>query len=61
MILQVAFYLSAFAGWVMDRRGSRAGPLSFPMYFCIVNLAAVQGMLNFLKGRRMATWETVRK
>lgn len=61
MMMQVAFYLSAFTGWLMERRGWKGKAFSFPMYFCIVNLASIQGLLNFLKGRRMATWETARK
>ncbi len=61
MGLQTGFYLSAFAGWLLDRKGGKARLFSLPMYFCIVNLAAVQALLNFLKGRRMTTWETVRK
>ena len=61
MLIQVAFYLSAFAGWLMDRKGRKTRLFSFPMYFCIVNLAAVHALFNFLKGHRMTTWETVRK
>lgn len=58
---QVAFYLSALFAWVMEKYGRKFKLLFLPLYFCIVNLASVLAMLNLLKGRKMAIWETVRK
>jgi len=61
MGIQFAFYLLAVVGWWLDRKDMKTRVTSFPLYFCVVNLAAVQGAVNFVRGRRMATWETVRK
>lgn len=61
MGIQVSFYLLAVVGWLLDRRGKKSKVSSFPLYFCVVNLAAVHGTVNFVRGRRMATWETLRK
>ena len=61
MGIQICFYLLAALGWWMDRKGKKSKISSFPLYFCVVNLAAVQGAVNFVRGRRMVTWETVRK
>jgi cellulose synthase/poly-beta-1,6-N-acetylglucosamine synthase-like glycosyltransferase len=35
-------------------------PLGIPVYFCIVNLAALCSILEVLRGRKYVFWETVR-
>jgi len=49
--LQVAFYLMAFIGYQMDKRGKKSGLFYLPYYYCNVNLAAFKGFLFFLKQR----------
>ena len=56
LVLQFLFYLAAFLGWVFRRR-SFYKPLYFPYYFCLLNLAALFGLVNFLAGRNTATWK----
>jgi hypothetical protein len=60
-LAQTAFYASAFFAWVMDKYGKKLKFLFLPLYFCVVNIASLQATLNVIKGRKMATWETVRK
>lgn len=35
--------------------------LTMPLYFCIVNLAALVSVIEVLRGRKYVVWETVRK
>ncbi len=56
---QVIFYLLAAAGALLPvHRIWR--PLSLPLYFCTVNLAALRSLWELARGRRFVTWETVR-
>ena len=54
------FYFSAFAGWRMDRLHRRMGPLMFPYYFVLANLAAGVALIKFAGGHSRAVWEPVR-
>jgi cellulose synthase/poly-beta-1,6-N-acetylglucosamine synthase-like glycosyltransferase len=55
---QLGFYLLALAGWSWEAAGrSVPRPLFVPYYFCAVNAASVQGLVDFLRGRRRVVWE----
>jgi cellulose synthase/poly-beta-1,6-N-acetylglucosamine synthase-like glycosyltransferase len=57
MVLQILFYLLALAGFYL--RTSRLGRwrvLSVPYFFSLVNLAALLGILEILRGRRVTAW-----
>lgn len=55
---QVAFYGLAAAGFALrDRPEGHSKLLSYPAYFCLVNLAALEALLNVARGRRIARWE----
>lgn len=60
-ILQVAFYSSAIAGWLLERGGVRHRLLSLPHYFVLANLASVVAFHKFLNGQRYASWEPIRE
>ena len=60
-LAQVAFYMSAFFAWVMDKYGKKLKLLFLPLYFCVVNLASLRATFNLVRGRNVATWETMRK
>ena len=57
--LQSVFYLCAFTGAIGDRLGCRV-PIIFhiPYYFVISNYGMGRGLVNFLYGRNLITWET---
>ena len=59
--LQVIFYAAAIFGWIWSQRGKKIKMLSIPFYFCLVNLASAIALGNIVKGRKMVTWETIRK
>jgi cellulose synthase/poly-beta-1,6-N-acetylglucosamine synthase-like glycosyltransferase len=60
-IAQVAFYMSAFLARVMENQGKKLKYLFLPLYFCVVNLASLRAAFNIIRGRKMVTWETIRK
>ena len=53
-------YSSALAGWHMDRLHRRMGPLMFPYYFVLANVAAGVALVKFAGGNSRAVWEPVR-
>lgn len=61
LALQLAFYLLALIGLVMEKRNILAKPLTVPLYFMTVNIAAMVAMYRIWKGHKAVTWETVRK
>ena len=58
---QLAGYAAAAAGWLLERGGRKAGPLAFPLYFTLANLAALFAFYQFLRGERYARWEPTRE
>lgn len=60
-LIQLLFYFSAFAGWVIERIGLSAGPLSIPLYFVLTSAASIAGFVQFLRGESYAAWEPIRE
>lgn len=58
--LQVLFYATAIAGWLLDRMGKPLALLSIPHYFVLANIASVIGFYRFLRGERYAAWDPIR-
>ena len=56
---QLAVYGAAAAGRLVPRLG-RAKPFAIPLYFCLVNLAALRAAWNVLTGTRIDVWEPKR-
>jgi cellulose synthase/poly-beta-1,6-N-acetylglucosamine synthase-like glycosyltransferase len=57
LALQVLFYALALAGFAL--RHHRLGGwrlLAVPYYFCLVNAAALLGVLSILRGQRLQAW-----
>lgn len=54
-LMQVLFYLAAYLF-----RASKQKIFRIPTHFCMLNLAAVCGWYEFLKGRNSETWDTGR-
>jgi cellulose synthase/poly-beta-1,6-N-acetylglucosamine synthase-like glycosyltransferase len=50
------FFLCAGAGYVMDRAGYSAPVVSIPYYFVVINAAAGEALVKFLRGRKQAVW-----
>ena len=62
MLLQLAFYLSAFVAFSLRKHKRwQWSPLSVPLSFCVVNLAALMGTLHCVAGRKIGRWKPVRQ
>lgn len=55
-MMQTVFYGTAIGGWLV-RRAGLPKIFYFPFYFCLLNLAALLGLLKFLAGQDTATWK----
>lgn len=56
-ILQVLFYIFSFLGYFLEKGGRRIKIFYLPFYFCLLNLAALFGFVNFLSKAQTKTWE----
>lgn len=59
--VQIAFYLTVSAAFVLERLNLRIGILVVPLYFVLTTFAALIGFYNFLRGERYAAWEPIRE
>jgi len=59
LAVQLAFYLFAAITAVLPLHRLWK-PLGIPLFFCTLNMAALKSMLEVLRGRTYAVWETVR-
>jgi cellulose synthase/poly-beta-1,6-N-acetylglucosamine synthase-like glycosyltransferase len=55
---QLSFYIAAFLGIFI--KGKKGKLFVIPFYFCMINLAALTGFINYLRGRRQAVWEVAK-
>lgn len=60
LLLYGCFFLLALGGWLLARHGKRARLLTVPYYFCLVNLAATAGIIDFFRKKQAVTWKPVR-
>jgi cellulose synthase/poly-beta-1,6-N-acetylglucosamine synthase-like glycosyltransferase len=58
---QAIFYAGAICGLLAERAGIKFRMAAIPLYFCVVNAAALKAFYRVLKGHKAVTWETVRK
>jgi len=58
---QIIFYALALLGGIAERFGWKMKVTSIPLFFCIVNMAALLAVFRVLRGYKAVTWETVRK
>ena len=54
---QVAFYACAIVGMLLERRALRVKLLFVPYYFCVMNYAALAGMVRYFGSGQSAVWE----
>lgn len=60
-LTQIAFYLVALVGWILEKTVGKIGVFAIPHYFVLANLASVLGFYKFLRGERFASWEPIRE
>jgi biofilm PGA synthesis N-glycosyltransferase PgaC len=54
---QIAFYISAYLGKLMESRKLRIKILFIPYYFCVMNYAVLAGLLRYFFGEQSVIWE----
>ncbi len=54
---QVAFYLCAMIGFLLERKALRVKMLFVPYYFCVMNYAVIAGIMRYFGGGQSAIWE----
>jgi cellulose synthase/poly-beta-1,6-N-acetylglucosamine synthase-like glycosyltransferase len=59
--LQVAFYVMAIVGWVLQNRNIRIKLLFVPYYFSMMNYAVFMGFFRFIRGKQSAVWEKAKR
>ncbi|MDP1813240.1 MAG: glycosyltransferase family 2 protein [Leadbetterella sp.] len=57
---QLLFYALAGIGFFLEKKGVHKVVFYLPLYFCIVNIAALISMFKVLKGENIVTWQTQR-
>jgi cellulose synthase/poly-beta-1,6-N-acetylglucosamine synthase-like glycosyltransferase len=57
LMIQVLFYLLAFAGRIFIAREKRIGVFGIPFYFIFMNLCLVKGFIKYLQGNETVLWE----
>ncbi len=60
LVLQVLFYLTAVAGYLLTRMGLRWRPLQLVSYFCFANATALAGFYRYATRSQPVTWEKAR-
>lgn len=61
LALQAAFYLVAWAGYLLRDHERLPGLMKIPYYFCLMNIAALQGVVESFTGKTYTTWTTPRQ
>ncbi|WP_138475970.1 glycosyltransferase family 2 protein [Dyadobacter bucti] len=57
LLAQLLFYISAFAGWMLEKRKVKVKVLFIPYYFCVMNYAVLAGILRYMAGNQSSVWE----
>lgn len=60
-LLQILFYLSAFCGYELEKRGHRNKLLYVPYYFLFMNVNVFRGMRYLYTHRNGGTWEKAKR
>ncbi|MEH6680481.1 MAG: glycosyltransferase family 2 protein [Sediminicola sp.] len=59
--LQIALYVSALLGWLLENNATRIKVLFVPYYFFIMNLSVVIGFFRFLNNNQSVNWERAKR
>jgi hypothetical protein len=59
--VQLAFYMAALCGWLLEQIGVRIKLFYIPLYFCLMNYAVYAGAWRLLRGRQSAVWDKAQR
>jgi biofilm PGA synthesis N-glycosyltransferase PgaC len=54
---QIAFYLMALVGWIMETKHVHIKWLFVPYYFCMMNYAVIAGLIRFFYSGQDVVWK----
>ncbi|MBR1547460.1 MAG: glycosyltransferase family 2 protein [Prevotella sp.] len=60
-ILQILFYLAAWCGWMLERKGRKNKLLYVPYYFLFMNLNVFRGISYLYTHKGGGTWEKAKR
>lgn len=60
LVLQLIFYLSALAGYILEKIGQKNRILAISFYFCTTNIGLLFGVLKFILGKNEKIWQPYR-
>lgn len=60
-ILQILFYLAAFMGYLLEKRGKKISLLYVPYYFLFMNVNVFQGVNYLRTHRHSGSWEKAKR
>ena len=60
-ILQIIFYLAAFAGYLLEKNGKKNKLLYVPYYFLFMNLNVFRGMAYLKSHKSSGAWEKAKR
>ncbi|MEM8524115.1 MAG: glycosyltransferase family 2 protein [Bacteroidota bacterium] len=58
---QVAFYILALGGYVLEKQKLKLKIFFVPYYFCIMNYAVFRGFFRYLSGGQSVLWERAKR
>lgn len=58
---QVAFYVFATLGYLLEKRKLKVKAFFVPYYFCVMNYAVYRGFGRFVKGSQSVIWERAKR
>jgi len=61
LIAQALFYLAAFLGWLLSRRGIRNKLLYTAYYFVFMNINVFRGMAYLCEHKNNGAWEKAKR
>lgn len=61
LLLQVAFYIMAYAGYLMERRNLRNKLLFIPYYFSFMNINVIRGFFYLAGNKGNGAWEKAKR
>ncbi len=57
LIVQVLFYLSAFAGYILSLKKNKIKIFYVPFYFVFMNICIYLGLSRYLRGKQSVLWD----
>ncbi|HTE25987.1 glycosyltransferase family 2 protein [Flavitalea sp.] len=57
MLAQTFFYVGAFIGWILSKKGIKISLFYAPYYLVFINYSLYLGFIRFIKGNQTVLWE----